>query len=140
MKRFRDRLGRPRPSVEPAPAPPPDAHDPPHAPEPPPVLVPDERARADRDRLVAACIDVLDETRSEATRERMLEALEDVGVTALQPDGEHFSPESHAAVQTLATDDPDEDGTIAATERLGFVDRGRLLRKPDVAVYRASRP
>ena len=150
VKRFRDRLGRPRPGVEPAPAPPPDAHDPPRAARAAPCARTGRAcAGGSRDRLVAACIDVLDETRSEATRERMLEALEDVGVTALQPDGEHFSPESHAAVQTARHRRPrrgrhDRRDRAAGLRRPRTVApkarRGRLPGEPPVASDYGSGP
>jgi molecular chaperone GrpE len=93
----------------------------------------------DRDVLVAACIDACDAVTSPAIRQRLLDALAEVGVTAVEvPAGTRFDPASHRAADTLMTEDDTLDGLVVETERLGFVDRGRRVRWPEVLVYQTT--
>src|SRR6478672_3784141 len=93
----------------------------------------------DRDVLVAACIDACDTVTSQAIRQRLLGALAEVGVTAVEvPAGTRFDPESHRAADILMTEDETLDGLVAETERLGFVDQGRRVRWPEVLVYQTT--
>ena len=93
----------------------------------------------DRDVLVAACIDVCDAVTSQAVRQRLLGALEDVGVTAVDvPAGTRFDPALHRAADTVMTEVETLAGLVAETERLGFFDRGRRVRWPEVLVYQTG--
>jgi molecular chaperone GrpE (heat shock protein) len=54
------------------------------------------------------------------------------------PDGEPFDPDLHNPVGTEPTDEPGQHLRIAGTVRAGYVDHGRLVRCPDVIVYRCA--
>jgi hypothetical protein len=98
------------------------------------IAAPDD---ADRAALVAGTIEVLDRESNEALRESLLRSLAAAGVEAVSADGERFDAQRHQAIHALDTPDPSLEGTIASTERLGFVDRsGEVLRLPEVTVYR----
>jgi molecular chaperone GrpE len=97
---------------------------------------------ADRDRsiLVDVCIDVSDTVPTVSHREQLLDALERAGVKAVDvPHGEPFDPKRHRAAGRVPTTEPARASTVAETERLGFVDRGRRLRPPHVLVYELAR-
>lgn len=94
----------------------------------------------DRDHLIASLIDLADRLRDHQpglwkAANRRLEA---VGVQAHLADGEPFDPERHRAVGYRATDEARLHLTIAATERVGYTDRGKTLRVPEVIVFRAT--
>ncbi|MEU4801587.1 nucleotide exchange factor GrpE [Actinosynnema sp. NPDC023587] len=96
-----------------------------------------DQALAERRALVQLCLYALDRARSSGVVERLEEGLSGIGVTAWRPDGERFDPSLHEAGGTVPTDDTSLDGTVAETEVVGFVDRGRTLRAPIVTVYTA---
>lgn len=100
-----------------------------------------EAARGgDRRKLVEGLIDLADRLRDRnpglwrAANRR----LEEVGVTAYLPDGEVFDSSRHNAVGHQETPLPVNHLTVASTERAGYLDRGEVLRVPDVIVYRAT--
>jgi hypothetical protein len=43
-------------------------------------------------------------------------------------------------VDSLPTSNPALDHRVARTERVGYVDRGRRIRDPEVLVYRLEEP
>jgi hypothetical protein len=96
------------------------------------------RAEADRDALVRACIYVRDRLTSRALADRLGAALQEVGVSVVEPTGERFDPARHEAGGAAASDEPGRAGTIAAVEVPGYTDRGRVLRAPVVTVYQAA--
>lgn len=103
-----------------------------------PVTLPAEPdAAGDRAALVALCIDLADRLRTTAPglRARAHRGLAEVGVVPIEPDGHPFDRARHDAVDREPTTDPARDRTIASTERTGYVDRGRVLRRPEVVVY-----
>ena len=111
------------------------------APEPPAsASAPGDDAR-DRELLVDACIGAFDVTESGAVRRQLLDALRRAGVDLVEvPSNARFDPTKHRAADTRATDREALDGLVIETERLGFVDRGRRVRWPEVVVYKfASR-
>jgi uncharacterized low-complexity protein len=87
--------------------------------------------------LIRACIEVADQVGSEMLRERLHGALAEAGVRPVAVDGQRFDGRLHRAVGTVPTDDARYDGTIAATQRLGWSMGDRPLRLPDVVVFRA---
>ncbi|HSK58109.1 MAG TPA: nucleotide exchange factor GrpE [Actinomycetospora sp.] len=91
----------------------------------------------ERAALVALCIDLADRLRSTAPglRARAHRGLAEVGVVPLEPDGRPFDRHRHDAVDREPTTDPARDRTVASTERTGYADRGRVLRRPEVVVY-----
>lgn len=97
-------------------------------------------ADADRRALVQACIYVRDRVTSKALGDRLGAALQDAGVTTLEPMGVRFDPAHHEAGGAAPAADPKLIGSIAAVEVPGYVDRdGRVLRAPIVTVYQAAR-
>lgn len=95
------------------------------------------RAGADRDQLVATLIDLAFEARSEAVRGLIVQQLAVVGVepVVVSP-GERFDPSRHRGIHAESAGEPDQAETIAAMERPGWIDRGRVLRPPEVVVRR----
>lgn len=93
----------------------------------------------ERSAAIRLCLYAVDRARSIGVADRLLAGLADLGVTAVRPDGEVFDPARHEAGSTVPTDDPRLHGTVAATELMGFADRGRLVRVPVVAVYTGGR-
>jgi hypothetical protein len=100
----------------------------------------DRRSAADRAALIQACIYVRDRTTSKALAERLGSALQQAGVSVLEPSGVRFDPARHEAGGAAPSDDPAKVGTIAAVEVPGYADRGHLLRAPVVTVYQAGDP
>ena len=86
--------------------------------------------------LIDFCVDLEDLLEQPALREKAHRALTRVGVDLVDPTGEVFDAERHCAVGSVETSDPALHDRIASVERLGFVDRGRELRLPDVKVWR----
>ncbi|WP_159029078.1 hypothetical protein [Streptomyces viridochromogenes] len=93
---------------------------------------------AERERLVSGCIELGDRllTVNPALWERLNGELAGVGVHAVVADGERYDREAHDALDKEPTDDPDRHLTVASTEFPGYLDHGRLLRRPQVIVYR----
>src|SRR6266542_1015739 len=118
-----------RPSVAPAPAAPPLGGTGAGA------AAQRRRAEADRAALVRACIYVRDRITSKALGDRLGAALQEAGVSVVEPAGQRFDPAHHEAGGATPSDDPSKVGTIAAVEVPGYSDRGRVLRPPVVTVY-----
>lgn len=91
------------------------------------------RQRAD---LVSALIAIRDQLGSDVLRSQAGEALQRAGISEVRPDGHRFDPQWHQAVDQVLTTDQTLDGTIAATERPGYVEGTRVIRLPEVVVYR----
>ena len=93
-------------------------------------------AGADRQVLVQTCIEVADVIPVQALRLELEDALRAVGVEPVTPpDGSRFDPAVARIVDRLPTADPEQEHHIARTERVGYIDRGRRLRQPEVTVY-----
>ena len=56
----------------------------------------------------------------------------------MSAEGERFDPATHQALGEVDTAEPDLVGTVAATQRSGYIDHGRLTREPAVLVYRLT--
>jgi molecular chaperone GrpE len=93
----------------------------------------------ERALLIEACIEVADQSGSEMLRERVEEALAGAGVHAVRVDGEPFDEERHRAVGRVPTEEPDRHGIVAVTQVQGYADGQRIIRKPEVLVYRHQR-
>ncbi|GLZ44911.1 hypothetical protein Acsp06_10960 [Actinomycetospora sp. NBRC 106375] len=91
----------------------------------------------DRTVLVDLCIDLADRLRDTGPglRARLHRGLAEVGVLPIEPDGRPFDRAEHDAVDREPTADPARDRTVASTERTGYLDHGRVLRRPEVVVY-----
>ena len=92
-------------------------------------------AATDRDGLVRTIIEVRGQIQSVTLGDMLDRALATAGIQAVGADGELFDERRHRAVGTQATADRTLHDRIAATERPGYVDRGRLIRPPEVLVY-----
>jgi molecular chaperone GrpE (heat shock protein) len=85
---------------------------------------------------VQVLVDVGDQLDSAALAAWVTQALAEVGVAEVVVDGQRFDPGRHQAVDHVATTDPAADGLVARTSRRGFTDRDRVVRPPQVLVYR----
>jgi hypothetical protein len=94
-----------------------------------------ERLRSDRGALVSALVELGDLLDSRALRDKAARALDAAGVTALEPTGERFDASQHRAVTRVPAPDPVRHAHVAETERVGYSDRGHVLRPPEVRVY-----
>jgi hypothetical protein len=94
-----------------------------------------DQAVEERERLVALCLWLLDAADRPAVRERLVRGLAAVGVQELDATGRRFDESWQEAVGPEPTGRDDLVGTVAATRRPGFADRGRLLRPASVTVY-----
>jgi GrpE len=107
---------------------------------PPPLIEPGHPtdAKAERDLLVRACIRARDLAGRGALRQVLGDALMRAGVTEVDPTGQPFDPDLHCSVGVTHTADPGLADTVAAAERVGYEDRGRQLRAPEVIVFTAG--
>lgn len=104
-----------------------------------PELLPrreDDVSSAGREGLVQVCIDVSEQVDSRMLRDELIDALNQAGVFQYDPQGERFDPARHHSVGRMSTDNPDQDGLIAATQKVGWLDNGARSRFPDVVVWR----
>lgn len=99
-----------------------------------------EQTRVDRERLVEVCADLADRLRDRqpAIYKALARDLQSVGVTVEAPDGEPFDGARHHAVGAEPAPDASKHLTIAETMRLGYTDRDRQVRPPEVIVYRSD--
>jgi len=124
---------RPEPQALAAPGVP--AMAPPGFGAPAPAPVPTDRSRP----LVVALVDLSDRVNSGALRAEIVATLGQAGVQALDPaQGTAFDPTRMRGVGNAPAPDAGWVGTVAATERVGFVDGGTVIRLPEVVVYTAG--
>lgn len=107
---------------------------------PVPVVRPDPVTIEERRTLADACIEVRDLVSNDALRERLGTALGQVGIAEVDPSGLPFDPRRHRAAETVPTTDDARHNVVASTARVGYVDHGRQVRKPDVVVYKKQSP
>lgn len=124
-------------SGEPARAPQPRPTVPPPGGWPAPAPGPDPRRQPLVDGLIAAR-DLVDP--DSVLSRRLGAALAEGGVRELAPIGERFDPGRHHAVATQPTNDPARAELIADVERVGYADAERMIRLPDVVVFRLDAP
>jgi len=67
-------------------------------------------------------------------RNRMMSALQQLGVEPMTCLGERFDPNFHEAVGMMPVVEPDQDQRIIAEEQSGFLFKGKLLRAARVIV------
>ncbi|QNK82337.1 nucleotide exchange factor GrpE [Nakamurella sp. PAMC28650] len=96
----------------------------------------DSDPSVERRLLLDLLIYAWDRARSAGVWERLSVGLAGVGVEVVRPDGEVFDPIAHEAGGVEPTSDPLLHNTVAETESVGFLDRGRVIREPVVVVYR----
>jgi hypothetical protein len=104
----------------------------------PPVQAGDGLATAiaERDSLAFACMELADLVSSPSLAHKVLEALRRAGYDSIDPVGDVFYPQQHRAVETRPTSDSAQHNRIAAIERRGYLGHGRVVRVPEVAVFR----
>lgn len=95
-----------------------------------------EAVAEERARLVELCVDLHDWLPGEGLRDRVMHTLEQAGVDLVTGEGEPFDPLVHEAAGETPTTDDELDSRVASTQRVGYRDRGRLVREPVVLVYR----
>ncbi|WP_436759849.1 nucleotide exchange factor GrpE [Streptosporangium sp. V21-05] len=95
-----------------------------------------------REALVTACVGYRDQLAERHPRlaGTLLEALNRAGVRELVADGERFDPRLHEAAGTEAAGRPELHDIVAETVRRGYADGERVIRVPQVVVYRHGSP
>ncbi|GHH71276.1 hypothetical protein GCM10017673_24540 [Streptosporangium violaceochromogenes] len=91
-----------------------------------------------RAALVTACIGCRDQIAERHPRLSglLLEGLNRAGVREIVADGHRFDPRLHEAFGTEPTERPELHDIVAETVKRGYADGDRLIRVPQVAVYR----
>ncbi|GAA3447376.1 nucleotide exchange factor GrpE [Planomonospora venezuelensis] len=94
--------------------------------------------RPSREALVEACIGCRDQIAERHPRlaDRLLAGLNRAGVREIVADGQRFDPRLHEAFGTEPTDRPELHDIVAETVKHGYADGDRVVRVPQVAVYR----
>jgi hypothetical protein len=95
-------------------------------------------SRVRREDLVDSCVRYRDQLaeRDPALAAHLLGALAQAGVTEMVADGEAFDPHRHQSMDVQDTPYAYLRDVVAATTRPGYLDNGRVLRLPEVIVYR----
>ncbi|GAA3414493.1 nucleotide exchange factor GrpE [Streptosporangium vulgare] len=95
-----------------------------------------------REALVAACVGYRDQLAERHPRlaGTLLEALNRAGVREIVADGERFDPRLHEASGTETAGRPELHDIVAETVRRGYADGERVIRVPQVVVYRHGSP
>jgi molecular chaperone GrpE (heat shock protein) len=99
---------------------------------------PAQTAERDRALLVELCVDLYDRLSSNGLRDKLRLGLGRIGIELVAAEGEPFNPAAHQALGEVETSEARLDGTVAATQRSGYRDHGRLAREPAVLVYRLA--
>lgn len=93
----------------------------------------------DRDVLIRGLIDLADRLRDSDKAGLWKAANRHLAAAGVEPhiaDGEAFDPVAHRAGGYEPTSLPQSHLTVASTEEAGYTDRGRVIRRPKVIVYR----
>lgn len=96
----------------------------------------------ERAALVDACVGYRDQLAERHPRlaGALLEGLNLAGVREIVADGQRFDPRLHEAFGTEPAGRPELHDTVAETVRRGYADGGRVIRVPQVVVYRHPAP
>ncbi|MEV7009017.1 nucleotide exchange factor GrpE [Streptosporangium sp. NPDC051022] len=95
-----------------------------------------------RGALVEACIGYRDQIAERHPRlaDTLMEGLSRAGVQEIVADGRRFDPRLHEAFGTEPTGRPELHDIVAETVKRGYADGDRVIRVPQVAVYRHEAP
>ncbi|WP_051864488.1 nucleotide exchange factor GrpE [Streptosporangium roseum] len=95
-----------------------------------------------REALVEACIGCRDQIaeRHPGLAGTLLDGLNRAGVREIVADGQRFDPRVHEAFGTEPTERPELHDVVAETVKRGYADGDRVIRVPQVAVYRHGAP
>ncbi|MER5320210.1 nucleotide exchange factor GrpE [Streptosporangium roseum] len=98
--------------------------------------------RPGREALVEACIGCRDQIAERHPRlaGTLLDGLNRAGVREIVADGQRFDPRVHEAFGTEPTERPELHDVVAETVKRGYADGDRVIRVPQVAVYRHGAP
>lgn len=93
-----------------------------------------------REELLLACIRYRDQLaeRDPTSANRLLGALQQIGVDEIVVDGERFDAYRHEAIDRVVAPRRDLDDHVAETTRPGYRDHVRAVRLPQVVVYRST--
>jgi hypothetical protein len=96
-----------------------------------------QRLQAERDALATMCIQLADVVRDNPAQfAQIQQGLARAGYQLVDPTGLRFDSQRHEGLQTRPTTDPALDMIIAATARFGYHRNDRIVRLPEVVVYR----
>ncbi|MEU7987227.1 nucleotide exchange factor GrpE [Streptosporangium canum] len=95
-----------------------------------------------RAALVEACIGCRDQIAERHPRlaGTLLDGLNRAGVREIVADGQRFDPRVHEAFGIEPTERPELHDVVAETVKRGYADGDRVIRVPQVAVYRHGAP
>ncbi|OUC94712.1 nucleotide exchange factor GrpE [Streptosporangium minutum] len=95
-----------------------------------------------REALVEACIGCRDQIAERHPRlaGTLLDGLNRAGVREIVADGQRFDPRAHEAFGTEPTERPELHDVVAETVKRGYADGDRVIRVPQVVVYRHGAP
>ena len=133
---LRRRAARPQHPVSGAPAPA-VIVAPINAPPPPPPMAVSSPDRSTA--LVTGLIDLSDRVPSQALRAEVIAMLATAGVRVIDvPPGTPFDASQMRGIGTVPSPDPASQARVASTDRVGFSDGVRVIRAPDVIVFRGE--
>lgn len=69
---------------------------------------------------------------------KFFRALEEAGVEIVDPEGEHFDPNTMEAMMRMPTDEEEADDTVAQVFQRGYTMKGILIRPARVSVFKAD--
>ena len=69
---------------------------------------------------------------------KFFRALEEAGVEVVDPQGERFDPNTMEAMMRMATDEDEDDDTVAQVFQRGYTMKGILIRPARVSVFKAE--
>lgn len=95
-----------------------------------------------REALVEACIGCRDQIAERHPRlaGTLLDGLNRAGVREVVADGQRFDPRVHEAFGTEPTERPELHDVVAETVKRGYAEGNRVIRVPQVVVYRHGTP
>jgi hypothetical protein len=95
-------------------------------------------AAVNRELLLLTCAWVYDRVTTASIRQRLAYDVQQAGAELADPVGAAFDPDRHQRLEDVPTDDTARAGTVAKTLAPGLYDDGRVLRRAQVAVYKAG--
>ncbi len=79
-------------------------------------------------------------TNLENVRYQLLEVLYRIDVTPYEQRLEQLDRKLHKTLETIPTDNPEQDGKVAQVHKLGFYWRDKVFRPEEVTIYRYTPP
>lgn len=88
-----------------------------------------------RTALIGAAVYAVDRLHDPGRRNPLLDALRAVGVVIDDPIGRPYDPAVHIRTTVMIPERPEDSGSVAAVERLGFSDGDTTIRLAEVVVW-----